>query len=1196
MKNIDTLAKKLTLYTSKSNSEIDRKINALDSKAKNEARKLQSENENLKEMIMFKDEKIQKMQEEIDRLKTVLRVQSDLAPDNISKPDNSMQILEKRIDEMAEKGKLEFKIVVPPGNAKEQEPEKELARILALPHTNLAKTVISQGKLLEDYVKEADLKISELKNQMSTKISELEIQRKDLENRIVELLQNEQTISIKYESLVKQYTSLIKDPKITEKLKSQIEKSEFRVIQNTGSNWIFPMEIIIPQINDIVENKGTIKSIQEAHDLISKLISEKRIREASDVWKELDYELSGLSEFDAANKLRIICQLKDMQIKELANAVPDTETAAKCIELPENEILDLVAYYEEAKAKSRIAESENANEYQKNIKELTSKIKDLENQLLEKDKIIKEQADKVILMGANMNMESKNEETIKINESNKIIEQQTAKIQELEQKLSECKKTDSLGQQTENYEPKITILSPKDHIIESKNTIQNVKETAVSPIRAFENENVPKNDTLMSENAKNRELIRELLNNDKKDMSKVNTILYNNNTELNDKLISINQEISKVKDFCNDLLEKQENAKKVISKLLKKEQHKVTGEKPKEINEILVKINTDFKEVYDGISEIAYSVEGQKMQINPNRQLLFTEAGASLNSNANKIYKDFFSEDKLTDASTETMLKQIKSKNESFKELFNICEKLFSTNQELSNQLHSVSQPKLISSPGTTRSIKDLSPEQISSRTALPVQMSTSVIENTKPLESKVAYLNAKLLECNKEIDKQEEIIKQRTKNIEIMELELSRREAENKRLLQTLGTSEHQLLEKTSEIANLQEKLTKTQAELSEYTNNKGKYGAEIEKLSNEKTDLLRKISEQSQELLTMSTNLKSNDTNLKIAHDRLKDIEQELEETKKQREIAEQKLHENLEEYKTSMDECHTQINDLAGRLSLKEDYMGQVEKVLDKLKELKENYVMITAVSSPVKSELFQNLNDDFSASLLLIDEVKDRLITNKKMIETLQSAVNALQGERQLMQKAKKSDFSYMSLPYYSPYNPDLQMSESAKRMPLYDASNTKLNDTVKKYQNWFNSTQDLFKEIVKFSDGAIQVDIYTENKSKLSLAEMKEILQKVPEILMKLKTDFSEQISQIESLKSAIQNIQNEHLAEKTAMDKGNIVTVSELERKVQSLQNELAESYKENDRIKKDRTKNENLLSKQREEYGKLYEKGIFNK
>ena len=61
------------MYKSKSNGEIERKIAALESKTKQDAKALKLENEELKDMMNFKENKLAEMQQDVDRLRLVIK-------------------------------------------------------------------------------------------------------------------------------------------------------------------------------------------------------------------------------------------------------------------------------------------------------------------------------------------------------------------------------------------------------------------------------------------------------------------------------------------------------------------------------------------------------------------------------------------------------------------------------------------------------------------------------------------------------------------------------------------------------------------------------------------------------------------------------------------------------------------------------------------------------------------------------------------------------------------------------------------------------------------------------------------------------------------------------------------------------------------------------------------------------------------
>lgn len=79
------------------------------------------------------------------------------------------------------------------------------------------------------------------------------------------------------------------------------------------------------------------------------------------------------------------------------------------------------------------------------------------------------------------------------------------------------------------------------------------------------------------------------------------------------------------------------------------------------------------------------------------------------------------------------------------------------------------------------------------------------------------------------------------------------------------------------------------------------------------------------------------------------------------------------NEEKYMKENDESLEQIQKLSIQVEETNKILESYGKIMNKLRELKQNYIKITSVSSPVKSELFQQLTDDFEASTRLIDVI-------------------------------------------------------------------------------------------------------------------------------------------------------------------------------------------------------------------------------
>lgn len=168
MKNIETLARKLDLYKGKTQLDIEKKLNTIESKFKQEATQLKQDCINLQEITGLKDQKIDAMQQEIDRLKHIL-------PQS-SKPEGITE---------AKGEKLEYKIVVPSESSTNSlKKEKELEKILNMHTGSMAKTIIAQGKVLDEYVQEVE---SIRKQEPSNKLAEV-VQEKEMLTREINRL------------------------------------------------------------------------------------------------------------------------------------------------------------------------------------------------------------------------------------------------------------------------------------------------------------------------------------------------------------------------------------------------------------------------------------------------------------------------------------------------------------------------------------------------------------------------------------------------------------------------------------------------------------------------------------------------------------------------------------------------------------------------------------------------------------------------------------------------------------------------------------------------------------------------------------------------------------------------------------------------------------------------------------------------
>jgi len=151
----------------------------------------------------------------------------------------------------------------------------------------------------------------------------------------------------------------------------------------------------------------------------------------------------------------------------------------------------------------------------------------------------------------------------------------------------------------------------------------------------------------------------------------------------------------------------------------------------------------------------------------------------------------------------------------------------------------------------------------------------------------------------------------------------------------------------------------------------------------------------------------------------------------------------------------------------------------------------------------------------------------------------------------------------------------------RRIP---AEPSQLKERIQKYQTWFNSVQDPLRVI-----GTLCELEFKEGQAKLSLKQMQEIIMKGAELTAKLREELQERIREIETIKG--EHLRDQEEWQNTA-EKEKMNGVAELEKKLKQLIADVAEGQNEVEKLRREKTRLESLLQKQREENGKLYDKG----
>lgn len=247
-----------------------------------------------------------------------------------------------------------------------------------------------------------------------------------------------------------------------------------------------------------------------------------------------------------------------------------------------------------------------------------------------------------------------------------------------------------------------------------------------------------------------------------------------------------------------------------------------------------------------------------------------------------------------------------------------------------------------------------------------------------------------------------------------------------------------------------------------------------------------------------------------------------------------------------------------------------MQGASAVLAKLKELKEDCIAFIFSSS--KGNKLQQMPDNFASMPSFIDEIRERLINDKRSIESLREAVNTLQGKRQLLcQPGNVTDNSF----------------GFGERELASAGGQEKHKATIQKHISWFDSIQAPLKEIVSAANGEVSS---SEMGGKYTLAQMREIIRKVPEAIAQLKRARA---SEAKSFSANIRSLRLEYEAQKRAREREIQQSLSESISAFNSLQEELIKAKEVIKKLQGERQRLEEQLRRSREAHDLVYEKGI---
>jgi hypothetical protein len=840
------LAKELELYKSKSNIEVDKKLSALESKTKTEAKTLRTENQHLKEIIAFKDAKIAENQQEIERLKIVLRMDAAHSKKIVTYQNPS--ILEHKLDEIARTGKIEYRIYL---TAEDNpliyiEKPQSLGKILSMTPASLTNGLCLQAKMLEQGAGSGD--ISE---ELKIKFEEITKERAKLEGLMNKILAYEKSLQDNYEGLVgsvprkgakKQVVKVKEDWKSNEKVglsQSPIHSAKSSTIkgQEDSAKKQRPEDVDQEQVNTFIEEGNLLK--------------------ATEILKESNYELPNENLENAIHKLRLACKVKDKQLEKLKKELKNVKVVKKCMELVEDDVNEILNDYEAVKDKyqieseedeefnrvvpQRIKEEDNKEiSYEKigveskksnvRIKELEEELKKTKELIAKKDEenirisneleecktTMKENRDEIDELSESMkNVEELEDEKTKISkqleESNKKLKKQEKEKEQLTNELETIKKAmeDLEGARKEllnQIEEGKKALKQKDEKIKELDRAAYIKTPVQSKVQKSDTDspwsyidtfkaNLMKKPSgqhtsasLKTECDKGRELIKALMESKAPSQEETSKVLYDQTVLLQ----KLSEELESIGLMIDDLSGEHAMAISKLEQILEQKSSVIAPRPLKQknlyeyfVNEIQAARKINF--LLNGISLATINQDTmQKYQLN----------SEDTRTPANELYKEFFVEERVYPMTVESLLDRVRMKNHRFKNLFKLYEKLLAINDSLMASKYNTSPPlKKFSSarkesPGENKDyvIKELLAEMQGLKEAVASKRPVQSMQDENLWKDKVEILEDKIQLGNRKLKDCESELEKKMSVIADKDREIGRLNTNNEKLLAELS------------------------------------------------------------------------------------------------------------------------------------------------------------------------------------------------------------------------------------------------------------------------------------------------------------------------------------------------------------------------------------------------------------------------
>ena len=263
-----------------------------------------------------------------------------------------------RADKEGKQGKIELRMTMDTVS----QPGSQIGGAMGINMPSMTKALLNQGKMLDDYIQTVEVvkreglkgscisgdelikavdsykdKYSEVKKELAAVTKE----REALEAQISEIIITESEMELRFNQLVELIQEEVQDANSPLAHKLMQLKKQWSKQQNASDvEYSFPKEIAITEDNknEIEVKFEDIKSIEEAQEIIGKLLLNNNYVLAADICKKLDYGIGQENKEDALKQLRLICKIRDKQIENLGKEVNNVEILKACLELKNGEM------------------------------------------------------------------------------------------------------------------------------------------------------------------------------------------------------------------------------------------------------------------------------------------------------------------------------------------------------------------------------------------------------------------------------------------------------------------------------------------------------------------------------------------------------------------------------------------------------------------------------------------------------------------------------------------------------------------------------------------------------------------------------------------------------------------------------------------------------------------------------------------